>query len=313
MDRTVRSRGKRWAGALLGAVLAAGGTLAAERVADGGGSSAGKKGSGSSASIEGRDAAAARDELSFVLGNVEYLLVHEIAHLLIAEKNIPIVGPVENAADYIATLALLREEPLDLTQRDRAEKFLLAAAGAFAASWRRGAELGAEAPYWGEHALSIQRYYQIACLLFGKDADAYADLPRAVGMPEARARGCVAEYARAARAVEWLLESYGRRPNDAPGAATEIVYEKPPTLVSARVVRELKSIGLLERVIDRLHERFTLEQPFTVTMRRCGRPEAAWMPDRRELAICYELVDALFLLARRADAVDLHESGAKRR
>jgi Putative metallopeptidase len=234
------------------------------------------------------------DPIEFVVGNVEYLLVHEIAHLLISEKSIPIVGPVENAADYIATMALLREEPLDPTQRDRAERFLLAAATAFSASWEAGTSTGVKIPYWGEHALSIQRYYQIGCLLYGSDPAAFVRVPHAFGFSDERAQGCVAEYARASRAIDWVLQTYGRRPGDGPGAESEIVYETAPTVVSTSVVERLRSIELLERLIARLHERFTLDRPFRLVMRSCGRPEAAWMPDRRELAICYELIDTLY-------------------
>jgi hypothetical protein len=242
------------------------------------------------------EAGARTDPIEFVVGNVEYLLVHEIAHLLISEKNIPIIGPVENAADYIATMALLLEEPLDPTQRDRAQRFLLAAAMAFSASWEAGTSKGAEIPYWGEHALSIQRYYQIGCLLYGSDPAAFVRVPHAFGFSGERAQSCVTEYARASGAIEWVLQTYGRRPGDGPGAESEIVYEKAPTGVSTSVVQRLRSIELLERVIARLHERFTLDRPFRLVIRSCGRPEAAWMPDRRELAICYELIDTLYRL-----------------
>jgi len=34
-------------------------------------------------------------------------------------------------------------------------------------------------------------------------------------------------------------------------------------------------------------------------MRTCGQAEAAWIPDRRELVICHDLVDTLYLLALR--------------
>lgn len=237
--------------------------------------------------------------VAFVLGNIEYLVVHELAHLLISEKEIPILAPVENAADYLATLALIREEPLDPTQQDRALEFLFAAAQGFAESSRIGTTLGAEAPYWGAHALSIQRYYQIVCLLYGSDPEAFADLPAQTRLPAARAEDCVAEYARASQAAEWLLADYGRQPGDPPPAATDIVYEEPPTGVSAEVLRELRRIELLDRVIERLHQRFTIEQPFELVMRTCGRSEAAWIPDRRELVICYELVDTLYLMGRR--------------
>jgi hypothetical protein len=241
--------------------------------------------------------------LDFAVGNVEFLLVHEIAHFLIDEKNVPIIGPEENAADYIATLALLREAPLDPTHQNRALRFLVAAADAFALAWQTGMTAGAEAPYWESHGLSIQRYYQVACLLYGSDPAAFADVPQIAGLPEERARSCAGEYAQAAQGIEWLLTSFGRREGDAPSAAVSIVYQQPPTRVSARVRDELARIELLERIAERLRERFTIEQPLTMAMRRCGRAEAAWLPGPRTLVICYELLDALYLLGlRRQDS-----------
>lgn len=240
-----------------------------------------------------------RDATTFVLGNVEYLLLHEIAHFLINEKSVPIIGPEENAADYIATLALIREEPLDPEQGKRGVGFLLAAADAFVGSWKIGTALGAEIPYWGSHALGIQRYYQIVCLLYGSNPAAFEPLRQVAALPESRAQGCVAEYARAEDSIAWLLANYGRQPDDAHEAVTEIRYEPPRTLVAARMLEELRSQQLLERSLDRLHDRFTLERPFMLVLRNCGQPEAAWIPDRRELVICYEIMDTLYLLALR--------------
>jgi len=270
---------------------------------DGGGEAATSGASDSPRSARHRrDVDPPADRIGFVVGNVEYLLVHEIAHLIITEKDIPVVGPVENAADYLATLALMLEEPLDRAHEDRGRQFLLAAAGAFAASWEAGRAVGAAMPYWDEHGLSIQRYHQIACLLYGSDPEGLAGLRRATGMPDLRAQGCIAEYARAERVFEWMMRDYGRRPDDGPGAPVEIVYGEPPTTVSSEVLRQLKSMALLEHVTARLHEQFTLDRPVTFVMRSCGRREAAWLPDRRQLVICYELFDALYLLGSRAAA-----------
>jgi hypothetical protein len=251
---------------------------------------------GQSAGGAGPAQSTERDAVTFVLGNLEFLLLHEIAHLLINEKNVPVIGPEENAADYVATLALLTEAPLDPAQQDRGRRFLLSAADAFAAAWRTGQALGADVPYWGAHALSIQRYYQIACLLYGSDPVAFARVPEIAGLPYVRAQSCVAEYARADESIQWLLDHYGRQPDDAPGAPTEILYEAPPTRVATRVQTELKALSLFERTLDRLHERFTLDRPFRLVMRACGQAEAAWIPESRELVICYELVDTLYLL-----------------
>jgi Putative metallopeptidase len=233
--------------------------------------------------------------VSFVLGNVEYLVLHELAHFLINEKDVPILGPEENAADYLATLALIGvEEP---ERREHGIRSLLAAADAFIASWQTGSAFGAEVPYWGAHALGIQRYYQIACLLYGSDPIAFADIPATVGLPRARATSCIAEYARAERAILWLLDTFGKRDGDPPGAGSTVSYGAPGTRVESRVLAELRSRELLEQILARLHARFTIEEPFSIAVRRCGQAEAAWIPAQREISICFELLDTLYLMA----------------
>jgi putative metallopeptidase DUF4344 len=238
--------------------------------------------------------------IEFVVGNLEYLLVHEIGHFVIAEREIPIVGPLENAADYIATLALIREEPLDPLRSDRPLTFLVATAKGFEEAWRTGVSVDAEVPYWGAHALTIQRYYQILCLLYGSDPERFARAAEVASLPAARAHDCVTEYARAASAYEWLLANYGRKPDDGEGAAIEIVYGPPPTRTSKTILEAVKSIQLFERVSERLRQKFTLREPFKLVTRTCGQSQAAWVPADRELVICYELVDALYLLAIQA-------------
>src|SRR5512138_2136407 len=44
----------------------------------------------------------------FVVANAQFVLMHELAHLVIDEKQVPILGPEEMAADYIAAMLLIR-------------------------------------------------------------------------------------------------------------------------------------------------------------------------------------------------------------
>ncbi|HEY3515913.1 MAG TPA: DUF4344 domain-containing metallopeptidase, partial [Gammaproteobacteria bacterium] len=84
---------------------------------------------------------------------------------------------------------------------------------------------------------------------------------------------------------------------DGEGAAIEIVYGPPPTRTSMTVLEAVRAIQLFERITARLRQRFTLSEPFTLVTRTCGQSQAAWVPAERQLVICYELVDALYLLA----------------
>ena len=94
-----------------------------------------------------------------------------------------------------------------------------------------------------------------------------------------------------------MLANYGRQPEDPPGEAVAVFYEPAPTRVAARIVAALKALRLLELTLERLRERFALDRPLTVVVRSCGQAEAAWLPERRELVICYDLLDTLYLLS----------------
>ncbi len=39
-------------------------------------------------------------------------------------------------------------------------------------------------------------------------------------------------------------------------------------------------------------------------MRSCKRPQAGWLPQQRELVICHELLDALYVLGMQAEAAE---------
>jgi len=236
--------------------------------------------------------------VEFVMGNVEYILLHEIAHLLIRDLDVPVIGPEEGAADYIATAVLIRAELFDRERAERARQFLLATANGLATSWEYSAQSGDEVRYWDSHALTIQRFYQIICLVYGSDEAAFAALPAIVGMPPARASRCRDEFGRAGRSLAWLLENYGRRPEDPEPASVELTFGRAPTRTSRHLIDAIRASGMLENTVRRLHESFTIRKPFTIDFRRCREPQAAWMPEEREIVFCYELLDSYYLLGR---------------
>lgn len=235
--------------------------------------------------------------LTFILGNVQFLLAHELGHLVIGEFQVPVLGPEENAADYIAATALIRTQRRDPERNARYRDYLLAAADAQRLAWEKGNALGVPVPYWDSHALNIQRFYQVACLLYGADPQTYAELPARIGLPDGRAGGCAAEFQHADRAISWLIASYGRKPGAAEGAPFTIRYEPPPSVVSTQVADEMRRVRLIEASTERVTELFALPRPVAAVMRRCGRSEAAWQPERGELVVCYELLDTFFRLS----------------
>lgn len=237
------------------------------------------------------------DAAEFVMSNAQFVLLHELAHLVIDEKNVPVLGPEELAADYIAAMMLIRPRR---TPPQRAEALLTVAAHTaegFALAWRQREQLGQAVPYWDTHALTAQRFSTLACLLYGSDPERFAHLPQLVEMPAQRARGCREEYERAAYAIDWLIDTYGRAEADPPGAPLEVRIEPPPTLTSQRLLEAIQKQGFIDRTVAVFSDLVTLDEPATFVMRRCGEPQAAWIPATRELVFCYELLDAYALMS----------------
>lgn len=245
----------------------------------------------------------------FVVANAEFVLLHELAHFVIDEKRVPILGSEESAADHIAAMMLIRprtDPPPGGT--DALIDVAVNTADGFAIAWQRRVDLGARIPYWDSHSLTVQRFSTLACLLYGSDPERFADLPSRVDMPEARAHACAAEYEKAAYAIDWLFETYARKEGEPPGAPIEIRFEPPPTQTSQRALDAILEQGFIDRAFRSFNEFVALERPATFVMRSCGEPQALWLPGPRQLVFCYELLDAYAALGlgRSAD-----EEGAR--
>lgn len=233
----------------------------------------------------------------FVIGNAQFVLLHELAHLVINEKNVPILGPEESAADYIASMLLVRPVVTPQAGAEAFLRFALSTADGFVIAWQRAQAMGATVPYWGAHSLNVQRFSTVACLLYGSNPARFSSLPALVQMPPARMRSCPSEYQKAAYSIDWLFASFGRDPDDPPGAPIEIRYEQPPSLTSLRLLQAIQKHGFIERTFARFDEFFMLDEPVTFVMRACGDPQAAWLPDERTLVFCYELLDTYALMS----------------
>ena len=237
------------------------------------------------------------DRADFVMANFQFTLLHELAHVAIWDMKPPIIGPEESAADYLATISLLRPLGAPRLGAEKWLEFAMTAADAFAIFWQFAEKTGASSPYWDSHALSIQRSYSIACLIYGSNPARFAKVPELIQMPVQRAGSCEAEYARAVEAMDWLLSFAAGKRDDAAGATMSVRYEAPRTRTSAHLATEIKSRALVEWTLQRFHELIALDENATLVLRACSAPEAAWIAEQRELVVCYELLELYYLLS----------------
>jgi hypothetical protein len=230
------------------------------------------------------------DKSEFVIGNIQFVLLHELAHLIVDDKNVPQLAPPEYIADYIAINMAISGGP-----DDEAKKFLTqalaSAATSFALSWNNANEQERPMPYWDTHALGIQRYYTSICLLYGSSPTEFE--PIAPYIPDRRRAGCRAEYQIAAKAYDWLLANYSAS-EETQNKKEPISFEYGPvrSQVQNRFAKKIRSLNLIENTVNAVDREFDLLRPLTVKMQTCRAAQASWQPLQRELIICYEMLDA---------------------
>ncbi len=65
-----------------------------------------------------------------------------------------------------------------------------------------------DTPYWDEHSLNEQRFYNTVCLIYGSDPDAWDDLVGEDDLPEERAEQCPDEYKQISTSWNRLLKPF---------------------------------------------------------------------------------------------------------
>lgn len=129
----------------------------------------------------------------------DFVLLHEIGHALIDQLDLPATGREEDAADELATV--VSTEVLD------DEDLALAAAEWFDLSAAQRDEL-TEDDVFDEHALDEQRFFTIACHVYGSDPEAFADLAAQAELPREQLDRCPDEYEQKVDAWTTLLDPW---------------------------------------------------------------------------------------------------------
>jgi hypothetical protein len=139
------------------------------------------------------------EELDEVVGNATtFIFFHEVGHALVDAYDLPITGREEDAVDQLSVLVIADGS-------DDGDQTVLDAARSFTGETQ--AELD-ELAFADEHSFDRQRFYNIICLLYGRNEQKFAALVEDGTLPEGRAGRCADEYARADKAWDALLAPY---------------------------------------------------------------------------------------------------------
>ncbi len=131
-----------------------------------------------------------------------FVFFHETGHALIDILELPVTGKEEDAVDQLATLMLIESG-------DEGEEAALNGATWFLL--RAEKTHIKDLAYWDEHSLDAQRFYNIACWVYGRDPKKHADLVTEGLLPEERAVGCADEYRKMSGSWTRLLAPYLKR------------------------------------------------------------------------------------------------------
>jgi hypothetical protein len=225
-----------------------------------------------------------REELvNFVAGNMVFVLLHELAHAMVSDLQIPMLGPEEDAADYLATIELL----------DMASAFshrvLVDAAEGWFLSHRRDRYEKEPLYFHSEHGLDKQRAYRILCIMVGSDPVQFIDLAEDAKLPEARQQTCRDDYAAAASGWNEVLKAH-LRSVDQPKVEINVIYGDGKGKYDV-FAQGLRSLRLLDFVAERVADRLAWPLPLTMETQSCGIINAAWLASARKVTLCYELTD----------------------
>ncbi|RLQ20299.1 hypothetical protein DWB85_18300 [Seongchinamella sediminis] len=237
---------------------------------------------------------------SFMVANTLWTLLHETAHAAIDELDILFLGSEEDAADQLATIALLRGEP-DFALPDSLQPVdvVIAAATAWRIEWELEKHQETTPTYWDSHSLSIQRFYNMMCLLFGSHPDQYDKVERQLNLPYERAYSCLDyDNEHAMTAVDRIIETYGRQENSvSKQTRVSVVYEATYTEEQQRMATIMKNSGVAKLVAHRIETMLALPDDITIVFAQCANdPTAFWHSERKEIVICYELLSRFLYL-----------------
>ncbi|MCY1282956.1 putative metallopeptidase [compost metagenome] len=226
------------------------------------------------------------DVVRFIVANSEFTLLHEMGHMLISELNLPVLGREEDAADQLGLmiLFLLRDDETDA----EFDAKLLAIIDYWRLESQRPRPPAEQVRAWDAHGLDEQRFYNIACLVYGSDPERLEWVPRVTGLPVERALYCDQEYQQARKALDWIRHNH-RRAAIQRRPRIRINYEPLPSyLPDGELLVEQLRRGGLEELARQVSHVFSPPRTLTLWIAPCGSPDAWYNRDEAMLTLCYE-------------------------
>jgi hypothetical protein len=135
-----------------------------------------------------------------MLGATDFFFLHELGHCLIDVYDLPATGREEDSVDQLSTYILVRDK--------NESQYVSVAAGIVVFKALSENEEASAGVFADEHSMSSQRFYNLACWLYGRDPQQFSFLVEQGTLPEARAARCPDEYEKLSRAWARLVDPW---------------------------------------------------------------------------------------------------------
>lgn len=135
---------------------------------------------------------------------IQFVFLHELGHALVDSYKLGVTGKEEDAVDQLATYVSIEEV------QNGEDNALNGALTFMLLSKDQDAN---KMPFYDEHSMGPQRFYNILCWLYGHDPQKYANLvPKS--LPEERAVRCSDEYTKFTRYWKKELKPFRKNLNE---------------------------------------------------------------------------------------------------
>lgn len=123
-----------------------------------------------------------------VVGQMFYVLSHEMGHAMFDLLSVPVLGRQEDAADQFATYIMLQ------FGQDQARRLITGAALSYRRFLTNPKVTAPLAAFSDTHSPPATRFFNMLCLAYGADPQVFADFVTKDYLPKQRAGNCRREY-----------------------------------------------------------------------------------------------------------------------
>lgn len=259
------------------------------------------------------------DHRFYIESNLEFTLLHELAHAVIDINHVPVLGGQENAADQIAVMLMITtNHGVD----DSLLEKLLVISAEWMMEWREETDTGITV-FWDNHPLAIQRFFQITCLTYGADPEIVERIRKESWLPIERAWNCDKEYLKNREALAWLASEYSHMEIDESWSLTPKLDQPPnrgavslqilPPIMTQDndVYQLLLSSQRLKYVVAQANQLLKLDQDINIVIDpSCSEQDAWWNAEQHSIFVCYQLVEQFAMNSTRlSELIDIMAKG----